>query len=176
MIAAMVPWFYFTREAISKPLITKFFQDLRSQPPPFPTERLKIGVAGFCWGGYYTVYLCRDEDGTRVASPGSPEALPLVDCGFTAHPSFLTVPKDIEGIKLPISIGNGDNDQFMGRKNMLVLKDTLERKEDQSHEIVIYDGASHGFAVRGDPSDPKQAELGAKAEEQAINWWKKHLY
>lgn len=175
LMIGLVPWLYWIREALCKPRITKFFQDLRSHPPPFPTERLKIGVAGFCWGGYYTVYLCRDEPGTRVTTPGSQETLPLVDCGFTCHPSFLTVPKDIEGIRVPISVGNGEADQFLGKKNMLILKSILEGKEDQDHEVVIYEGARHGFAVRGDPHDPKQVELGARAEDQAANWWNRQF-
>ncbi|KAK9782788.1 hypothetical protein SCAR479_01131 [Seiridium cardinale] len=176
LAVSVIPWLYWSRQAVSKPLITKFFQDLRSHPPPFSTQRLKIGVAGFCWGGYYTFYLTRDEPGTRVASLGSEEKLPLVDCGFTAHPSLLTVPRDIEGVKLPISVGNGENDEFLGHKNMMILKNILEAKEDQAHEVVIYDGARHGFAVRGDPKDPKQVELGAQAEDQAVNWWKKQLH
>lgn len=175
-MAGMIPWLYHTREAVSKPIITKFFQNLRSHSPPFETERLRIGAAGFCWGGYYTVYLSKDEPGTRVASPVSGETLPLIDCGFTAHPSFLTVPKDIEAIKQPVSVGNGADDQFLGRKNMLLLKSILEGKEDAAHEVIIYEGANHGFAIRGDPNDPKQAELGAKAEDQAVSWWKKQLH
>ncbi|KAI1875664.1 uncharacterized protein JN550_001950 [Neoarthrinium moseri] len=173
---AIIPWLFWTRESATRPRLTKFFQDLRSNPAPFETQRLKIGVAGFCWGGNHTIFLARDEPHTRVSSSGSGETLPLVDCGFTAHPSFVTVPKDIEGIRRPISIANGPDDQFLGRENMAVLKRILEAKEDNAHEVVVYDGAKHGFAIRGDPNDPKQAELGAQAENQAVNWFKKQLH
>jgi dienelactone hydrolase len=181
MVAAFTPWLYWTRQSASKPRITKFFQDLRSSPPPIPTtEQLKVGVAGFCWGGYYTIYLARDEPHTRVSSPGSNETSPLVDCGFTAHPSLLSVPKDIEGVRLPLSVGNGPDDAMLGRKKMALFKKILEEKDDGGkgvkHEVVLYDGATHGFAIRGDPNDPKQAELGQRAEDQAVNWFRNQLH
>ncbi|KAI0134384.1 hypothetical protein BJ170DRAFT_729608 [Xylariales sp. AK1849] len=163
-------------EEVAKPRITEFFQRLRSNDPPFQTQRLKIGVAGFCWGGCYTVYLAKDAPETRVAPPGSEEKVPPIECAFTGHPSLLTMSKDIEAIKSLISVANGPDNAYMGREKMMISKKVLEAKEDNAHEVVVYDGAKHGLAVRGDPNDPKQAQLGAQAEDQAVNWFKKHLH
>ncbi|TVY33575.1 Protein AIM2, partial [Lachnellula cervina] len=46
-----IPWFIKTRVSVAKPRVFKFVQALRTSPPPFPTDNLKIGAAGFCWGG-----------------------------------------------------------------------------------------------------------------------------
>lgn len=73
--------------------VTPFFQSLRSSPE---TEGLKIGAAGYCWGGKYTVLLTHGPT-------------PLIDAGFTAHPSNLVMP-DIEQVKAPLCISVGDID------------------------------------------------------------------
>ncbi len=158
-LADLIPFVYGTRESVVKPRIQAFFQALRASSP------LKTGVVGFCWGGRYAVLLCGDtfQRGT--------EAQPLVDCGFTAHPSLLSIPSEIEAVERPLSIANGDNDMYMGAKKLQVLKEILEAKQ-AGHEVVVYDGAVHGFAVRGDPRDPRQAELGLQAEDQAVKWFR----
>jgi hypothetical protein len=43
------------------------------------------------------------------------------------------------------------------------------------HEAVVYPGAKHGFAVRGDLGDPLQRERGEKSEEQAVVWFRRHF-
>ncbi|ORY68800.1 Alpha/Beta hydrolase protein [Pseudomassariella vexata] len=182
--SALLPFGFWTREAVTRPRIIKFFQDLRSSPAPFATvERLRIGVAGFCWGGYYTVLLAKDLPENQIATPpGSDddgnigEKVSLIDCAFTAHPSLISVPKDIVAVKRPLSVANGPDDAFLGREKMVMLQQILGAQEHIAHEVVVYDGAKHGFAVRGDPRDPKQAELGARAEDQAVSWFRKHIH
>lgn len=49
------------------------------------------------------------------------------------------------------------------------MKDVLEKKDD--HEVVIMQGAKHGFAIRTVPKDPLQMEHADKAEMHAINWF-----
>jgi dienelactone hydrolase len=46
-----IPWKISTRISITHPVVISFFQALRKSAPPFPTANLKIGAAGFCWGG-----------------------------------------------------------------------------------------------------------------------------
>ncbi|KAK7923002.1 alpha/beta-hydrolase [Apiospora marii] len=174
-IALMAPFIVRTRRSVTQPRVVKFFQGLRTSPPPFPTQSLKIGVAGFCWGGYHAIYLAQDNPETRVTPPGSAEGVPLINCGFTAHPSSVSIPSDILAVRLPLSVANGPDDALMGREKMVQLTQILEAKEDAAHEVVPFEGARHGFGNRGDPNDPKQAEMGLQAEDQAVNWFSKHL-
>ncbi|KAK8125591.1 Hydrolase tropI [Apiospora kogelbergensis] len=175
-IVAMLPFLFWARRSVAKPRIISFFQDLRASPPPFQSHGLKIGVAGFCWGGYYAIFLAQDNLETRVAPPGSAEEMPLVDCGFTAHPSSVSIPSDILSVRLPLSVANGPDDTLMGRENMAKLTQILEANEEVAHEVIVYEGARHGFANRGDPNDPKQAEMGLRAEDQAVRWFTKQLH
>jgi dienelactone hydrolase len=160
---------------LQKPRIFNFFKALRTSPPPFPTNDLKIGAAGFCWGGYYTILLAHDIPSSRVQrneSQASSAALqPLIDCAFTAHPSMVTVPKDIEGVNLPLSVAVGNEDMAMKGTLILQVKEILEVKKKGDHEVVIMPGAKHGFAIRVDPKDELQLEYAEKAEVQAIEWF-----
>ncbi|KAK3946010.1 Alpha/Beta hydrolase protein [Diplogelasinospora grovesii] len=165
-IADMLPFVWGSREGVVKPRIHNFFRALRNSNPEG-----KVGVAGFCWGGRYAVLLCGNQIGNSNDGEES-----LVDCGFTAHPSMLSIPRDITAVNIPLGVANGDDDAFMGREKMNMLKKVLlEDKSDQGHEVVVYDGAKHGFAVRGDPRDPKQTEHGLKAEDQAVAWFRRQF-
>ncbi|KAF4636415.1 hypothetical protein G7Y89_g1671 [Cudoniella acicularis] len=174
-----IPFFITNREANFKPRVFNFISALRTNPPPFPTNNLKIGAAGFCWGGYYTVLLCQNAPSSRIArhsSQTSSEGIqPLIDCGYTAHPSMLTIPKDLEPIELPICVSIGEEDMQMTAPNVLIMKEVLEVKKKGDHEVNIIPGATHGFAVRLDPKDKHQVECAEKAEVQAIEWFTKHF-
>jgi dienelactone hydrolase len=174
-MAIGIPWAFKNRAAVCKPRIFNFFKALRTSPPPFPTNRLKIGAAGFCWDGYYTIQLAHDTPSSRVqpsqSSSSSSVLEPLIDCAFTAHPSMVSMPKDIEAVTLPLSVAVGNEDQYMKDPLVLQMKEILEVKKRGDHEVVIMPGAKHGFAVRVDPKDELQMEYAEKAEVQAIEWF-----
>ncbi|TVY62318.1 Protein AIM2 [Lachnellula suecica] len=168
-----IPWLLKTRPGISHPRVTRFIGDLRSNAPPFETKNLKIGAAGFCWGGKHAFLLARDEVKTQVTRYGSGEKGPMVDACFVAYPSMLSVPGDVEGVSVPVSVAVGDNDRALGAKNTKVLQEILEVKLKGDHEVNIMEGAKHGFAIRLDPSIPEQVEQAEIAERQAINFFTK---
>ncbi|KAL3422612.1 dienelactone hydrolase family protein [Phlyctema vagabunda] len=174
-LAVALPWLYSSRASVCRPRVISFFQALRSSPAPFPTNDLKVGAAGFCWGGRYAVQLAQDAPSTRVhrnaAGSSSQALLPLVDCAFTAHPSFLKVPQDMEKVTLPLSVTVGDNDMVLKGPHAFLAKEVLEKKKAGDHEVVILPGAKHGFAIRFDPKDQVQMEYAEQAELQAIAWF-----
>jgi dienelactone hydrolase len=177
--ASMVlPWLFYNRPSVAKPRVFNFFQALRTSPPPFPTPNLKIGAAGFCWGGKYTILLAANTPSSRVirheSQASSPALEALIDCGFTAHPSMVSVPKDIEPVTVPLSVAVGNEDMAMSTPLIQQMKEILEKKKDD-HEVVIMPGAKHGFAVRTDPEEPLQMECADKAEVQAISWFSRWL-
>jgi dienelactone hydrolase len=139
------------------------------------TPTAKIGVAGFCWGGLYTVLLAHDTPANKVSIDG--KDYPLINCAFTAHPSLLSIPAHLEAVVRPLSVANGDDDEFMGKEKMKVLVEILEGKNkvlgEERHEAVVYPGAAHGFSTRGDPKDPLQLERGQKSEQQAVRWFQR---
>ncbi|WQF88564.1 Putative dienelactone hydrolase, alpha/Beta hydrolase [Colletotrichum destructivum] len=182
MMRHFIPLLIATRPGVVVPRIGNFFRALRLAPPePLPQpstssasvvddgtatvqKAARIGVAGFCWGGKYAVQLAQLGAGPFGDAP-------LIDCGYTAHPSFLSLPGDLEKVARPLSMANGDDDMMMPRARMAQAKTVLGRKK--TCEIVEYPGAKHGFAVRGDPNDQSQADLGRRAEDQAVGWFRR---
>ncbi|KAH8808073.1 dienelactone hydrolase [Xylogone sp. PMI_703] len=179
-----IPFLITCRKSVCAPRIFKFFKDIRASPPPFDTQgkALKVGAAGFCWGGYYTFLLAHDQPSARVApysaspSGNSSAIVPLIDAAFTAHPSMLKVPDDVEATEIPMSVSVGDNDVAMKAPDILKMREILEGKnkkgDDVDHECVILPGAKHGFAIRTE-TEPYQIECAEKAEKQAISWFER---
>lgn len=170
-----IPWKIKTRISVTKASVFSFIQALRTSPPPFPTNNLKIAAAGFCWGGKHTILLAQDAPSSRVhrheSQINSATLEPLIDCAFTAHPSYIDVPNDIEAITIPISVAVGDEDAAMKASLIKQMKEILEAKKKGDHEINIIPGAKHGFAVRTHPDDKHEMECAEKAEAQAIEWF-----
>lgn len=84
---------------------------------------------------------------------------------------MLSVPGDVNEVSIPLSIVVGENDMALG-KAVLTVKKILEVKKKGDHEVVIIEGAKHGFAVRT-MDDKFQWECAAKAETQAVEWFQK---
>ncbi|EMC98596.1 hypothetical protein BAUCODRAFT_30863 [Baudoinia panamericana UAMH 10762] len=159
---------YYCRQSVTEPRIMKFFKDLKQHE----AKNLPVGTAGFCWGAQYVTKLCWDQEKVDGGKR-------LVDCGFVAHPSMLKYPGDIDMIVLPYSCAAAEIDPQMSAENAKQTKDILMAKTAKTkdsgveHEFVMYDGAHHGFAVRADEDEKHEAEQGKKAEDQAVNWFKR---
>jgi dienelactone hydrolase len=143
----MGPWLIKHREAVSLPLIQKFVSHLRSDP-----SHKKIGAVGFCWGGRYAILLAHEG------------ADPYVDAAVALHPSFLSMPDEIEKIGKPVSIEVGDSDDIMKMPDVEKTKEIFKNKP--QCEIEVYEDQVHGFSVRGDLSIEKDRKAKEKAAER----------
>jgi dienelactone hydrolase len=134
---------------------------------------MPVGVAGFCWGGLHTIRLSHNTADTTTEN-----GQPLADAFFTAHPSSVSVPQDVEAIARSLSVAIGDDDAVMGIKQVREMQALLERKKDTvTSEVVIYPGAKHGFAVRASRAipDSKETQQAQEAETQAVAWFQKQF-
>jgi len=184
VIPALARFMVTCRHALAQERIVSFFRAVRTSGAPSSSGGTipKVGAVGFCWGGFYAVELAADEEGSRVMierDGGETEEVSLIDCAFTAHPSLLRIPRDIERVVKPLSVANGDDDEFMGRKAMVGLREVLEGKNEvagrEVHEVVVYPGAKHGFGVRRDWNDEVQREGRERSEDQAVGWMRRHF-
>lgn len=162
----LLPHLWRNRMGVCWPRMTSWFSALRSD------VSVPIAAAGFCWGGLHAIMLTHDRTDTRL-----PTGRPLIDASFVAHPSGISVPADIEKVKIPLSIAVGDDDFVMPLDQARQAKQMLEQSGDSQGEVIIYPGARHGFAVRASRSKPDSRETrqGEEAEEQAIAWFKKQF-
>ncbi|KEF62894.1 uncharacterized protein A1O9_00868 [Exophiala aquamarina CBS 119918] len=160
---AFAPFFYRNSPPSRYSRVTGFLEQLRNNSD----AGIKVGVVGFCWGGYHVTRLAHGEVGA--------DGRALIDAGFSAHPSALTIPKDIEGITLPYSVAVGDEDFALGPKLIQQLQDVLKSKKDVDSEVVVLRGAKHGFAVRADPADEAAMQASRDAEDQMAQWFERFL-
>jgi dienelactone hydrolase len=158
-VTAIIPFLIYNRESIITPKVFTFHQAVRNDPE---TKGLKIGSAGFCWGGTYTVLLCAADA--------------LVDAGFTAHPSPMKFPDAWDSVQKPLSLSIGDVDMALKVDAVRKIKELMEeKKEAGQHEVVIIPGAKHGFAIRANPKDEDQVKSAGEAATQALSWFGKWL-
>ncbi|KAG8157629.1 hypothetical protein KVR01_012671 [Diaporthe batatas] len=162
----IIPWMLRNRPGKSFPIVKKFFEDLRRETGP----ATPVGAAGFCWGGKHVVLLADAQHKTD-------DGRPLYDAGFTGHPSFLEVPKDLERIAVPISFAVPEYDnQLKVPRDTDVLSRIMEgRPEATKGEVKVYEKVGHGFCVRADMKVDDVAKSAAEAEDQAIAWFNAKL-
>jgi dienelactone hydrolase len=147
--AVMGPWLAKHREAVTLPLIQKFLSHLRSDP-----AHKKIAAVGFCWGGRYVILLAHEG------------ADPYVDAAVANHPSFLSMPTEIEKIAKPVCICVGDSDDIFKMGDVEKTKEIFKSKPDC--DIEVYEDQVHGFTVRADLSIEKDRKAKQKAAEKVF--------
>jgi dienelactone hydrolase len=143
--------------------VKAFFDQLRKEEG----ATLPIGAAGFCWGGKHTFLLANTEDNATA------DGKPLIDAGFAGHPSRLKIPGDIEPVSVPISIAVGDKDNQISVPQAEQIRKILEAKPPATKgEIRVYEGAGHGFCIRGELKENKElARQANEAEDQCMAWF-----
>ncbi|KAI1125587.1 Alpha/Beta hydrolase protein [Nemania abortiva] len=162
LLFSALPAVFLNRPGKTFPVVKSFMEKLRQNE----AAHLPVAVTGYCWGGKHVVLLA---EGLKI------DGKPLIDVGFTAHPSFLKLFDDIEKMTVPVSFAIGDTDNQVSAEQGVQLEKIVRSKPDgQKGEYRMYPGYGHGFACRVDVTngDPKGA---VEAEEQALEWIEKHF-
>lgn len=142
-------------------------------------EGAKLGVSGFCWGGYQSINVC-----SKPSIEGGTER--LIDAQFCAHPSRLNLPDDVVNavlrFKTPVAIAHAQNDYALPNSKMDEVEALLRQKAGNGegengfyYHIKRYPDVGHGFAVRAAPGNEKEAIGADEAKEQAVEWFKRWL-
>ncbi|KAL3473574.1 dienelactone hydrolase family protein [Aspergillus californicus] len=160
---ALPPFLFNNRLGKSYPIVESFFSAVRH------AERadLPIGGAGFCWGGKHTVLMAH---GASTTVNGVEK--PLIDAGFTGHPSLLSIPDDIEKIVRPVSFALAELDTNVKAEQIKTIQKIVEGKE-IGGEVKVYLGAGHGFCVRADTAVEDSNRQAKESEEQAVEFFRR---
>jgi dienelactone hydrolase len=135
------------------PAIKEHAQTLKSQYK-------KVVAIGYCYGAWACFKLGADPQ--------------LIDAISMAHPS-LVEKSEIDATKVPIQIMAPENDFAYTEE---LKKHTLEKLPTLNipWEYIYFPGLAHGFAARGDPSDPVQKAGLEKAKRDAVGFFNEYLH
>ncbi|THH32479.1 hypothetical protein EUX98_g1744 [Antrodiella citrinella] len=125
----------------------------------------RIGTTGYCFGA---------PPAFRLAFAHESHVTVL------AHPSRLDVPGDLqkykEVSKAPLLINSCETDRAFPKESQAVADEVLGNGQFTPGYVRTYwDGCTHGFAVRGDMSNPKVKAGKEGAFEASVKFYKKYL-
>jgi len=125
----------------------------------------KIGAIGYCFGGRYVFDLAFDN---------------AIQASVVNHPSLLKVPDDLDNYIIkssaPLLINSCETDsQFPIAAQALADQLLGDGKFKHGYKREYFDGCTHGFAVRGDLSNPKVKAGKEGAFKSAVEWFIKNL-
>lgn len=135
--------------AITGPIIERF--------ATFITEKYKpkfVATTGYCYGAKYSIRLL----GSGVANSAA-----------IFHPSQIDI-DEIKAIKGPLYIGAAEVDPVFNSAGRHATEDALLEMK-AKYRLTLNHGVSHGFAVRGDISQPWVKYAKERAFYDAVDWF-----
>ncbi|KZM18702.1 hydrolase [Ascochyta rabiei] len=123
----------------------------------------KLGLAGYCWGGYQALHVAARQHEVRV------------DAVFVAHPAKFEPVHALDAMEagVKLSFAHAGQDMALSMAKVEKMKEGLEGGE--GFELRVYEGCVHGFAVRATPGKEREADAADKALRQAVGWFGKWL-
>ncbi|KAH7129901.1 putative cytoplasm protein [Dactylonectria estremocensis] len=117
----------------------------------------KVGAVGYCLGAKFLISNFKNG----------------IDVGYVAHPSFVTE-EELSSITGPLSISAAQTDEIFPLDKRIESEKILGRGS-VPWQINVFSGVEHGFAVRGDMSDPVKRFAKEQAFFQAVAWFDQYL-
>ncbi|KAJ6465154.1 dienelactone hydrolase endo-1,3,1,4-beta-D-glucanase [Mycena vitilis] len=144
-------------QADTRPIIDKVIEALKADGVK------RFAAVGYCFGGRYVFDLAFDN---------------VISVSAVAHPSALEVPGDLEKYvatsKAPLLI-NGCTVDMMFPLEAQAKADEIFAGFAPGYKREYFEGCTHGFAVRGDMSDPKVKAGKEGAFKATVEWFLKYL-
>jgi len=136
---------------------------------------------GYCFGAKYILVLAGEHSDTVAwgqAKPndeeqGTVKKAPVLKAGAVAHPTMLTK-EDLESVKSPVYFAAVENDPLCSEDEVLTPGRRAMENNKVEHEIQVFSGVPHGFAVLGDYDDAKIKQSQAQAFGQMLGWIQSH--
>ncbi|KAF2835638.1 alpha/beta-hydrolase [Patellaria atrata CBS 101060] len=139
-----------------------------------------IYAVGYCFGAKYVLILAGEHPDTigwgqapaKDEEQGTIKKAPIIKAGAIAHGTLVEV-EDIEGVKVPVTIAAVEDDPVFPDEIREAGKKALEKNKIE-HEIQVYSGVPHGFAVLGQYEDRKIQDAQRSAFGQMLGWLQAH--
>lgn len=136
---------------------------------------------GYCFGAKYILILAGEhsdpvawgQTAPKDEEQGAGTKEPVLRAGAVAHPTMLTK-EDMEHVKSPVFIAAVENDPMLSEDEVLTPGRRAMESNKIEHEIQVFSGVPHGFAVVGDYDDPKIKQSQEQAFGQMLGWIQGH--
>jgi dienelactone hydrolase len=139
-----------------------------------------IYAAGYCFGAKYALLLGSElhqdvlqgqRDPDTQAEEGMVKQCPMVKCAAIAH--GILSKSDLEKVTVPTSVVAVEGDPLFPDEVREAGKKDMEQRG-LKHELQLYPGVPHGFAVTGNYEDQSIVEAQKQAFTQMLTWLKAH--
>ncbi|KAI0811524.1 Alpha/Beta hydrolase protein [Xylaria sp. FL0064] len=145
-----------------------------------------IYAVGYCIGGRYVLLLASERPINQTSWTGAQKQPdeeageghgpakkgPYIKAGALAHATLVS-PEDFRGPKSPVSLVCVENDPMFPDEVRIAGENAMS-KSNVEHEVQVYPGVPHGFAVVGDYADANIKEAQLTAYEQMLKWINEH--
>ncbi|KAK0635552.1 Alpha/Beta hydrolase protein [Bombardia bombarda] len=147
-----------------------------------------VYAVGYCFGARYILLLAAERSAAqqqqggrlpwakeeqRDVEAGKPAMLgPYIKAGALAHPTLVSR-DDFVGLKAPVSIVAVESDPLFPDEVRTAGEDYMT-KNNVEHEVQVYPGVPHGFAVVGDYDDAQIKSAQETAFDQMLKWIQEH--
>ncbi|KAK5115479.1 hypothetical protein LTR62_001138 [Meristemomyces frigidus] len=140
-----------------------------------------VYAVGYCFGAKYVLLLGSKlhmdvAQGQRAPESQAEEGMmkqgTQIKAGAIAH-GTLIAKEDLAGVRVPMCVVAVEDDPMFPDNVREEGVKALQEKGVE-HEVSVYAGVPHGFAVLGDYEDEKIVEQQGKAYEQMLGWLKSH--
>ncbi|KAM5352483.1 hypothetical protein ACJ41O_005206 [Fusarium nematophilum] len=155
------------------PILQKVIDAAREQYADSIKQGDGIYAAGYCVGARFVLLLAKktkaaegDEEGGQVKTG------PFIKAGALAHAASV-VPDDFKDIAVPLSLVCVENDPLFPDNVRIAGEDSMS-DANLEHEVQVYPGVPHGFAVVGEYQDTAIKDAQATAYEQMLKWLQSH--
>ncbi|KAH7081604.1 Alpha/Beta hydrolase protein [Paraphoma chrysanthemicola] len=136
---------------------------------------------GYCFGAKYILILAGEHSDTVAWGQAAPKdeeqgtvtKAPILKAGAIAHGTMVTR-EDLEGVKAPVYIAAVENDPLFPEDEVLTPGRRAMETNKIEHEIQVFSGVPHGFAVLGDYDDSKIKQSQTQAFGQMLGWIQSH--
>ncbi|KAG6006364.1 hypothetical protein E4U21_007095 [Claviceps maximensis] len=163
------------------PVLHKVLDAAEDQFPEAIKRGGGVYCVGYCVGGRFVLLLAQEneEESTGAENEDDEEAArtvskkgPYIKAGALAHAASVT-PDDFKNLRAPISLVCVEDDPLFPDAVRTTGEDAMS-KANLEHEVQVYPGVPHGFAVVGSYADAAISEAQATAYEQMLKWIKEH--
>ncbi|KPM34313.1 hypothetical protein AK830_g12262 [Neonectria ditissima] len=128
-----------------------------------------IYAVGYCVGARFVLMLAQKTKATSEDEEGGAvKTGPFIKAGALAHAASV-VPDDFKNLSVPLSLVCIENDPLFPDDVRMAGEDSMSNAN-LEHEVQVYPGVPHGFAVVGSYQDVSIKDAQATAYEQMLNW------